>query len=735
MSLRLGRVSGLAEPLSWADDGGRVVVTGNYAASSLTDGLVKRDQLLGMVDNWDELIIPVILDGEPRVNGYYRVLAASFTTDRWTRLKGNLYDYRVELERVQGFTQPLCESILSGTLLTNAVGAVTADMQGLHAMPAAGTEYSSPLTGTNGSRSSSDGNIMVRPTTVGNPTLSGTTRSALAPRDFYIGACTIEQGSALQPVVGRTLAQPDVTNWRLSNGLVRVTPSASPGKLDVAHYVAPHYSDFETAGTTQTLFKSIGSDGDNTMNAWSGAGGGLAAHVLTMNANGLLLTAGHLDWWDGEYRARCNWVTGANIGWVVHFTDVNNFIVARMTGTTFDLFKVVGGTFTQVATVGIAAVNATWYWCKVTASGTSYTAQLYSDAGPGAIGASFAGPITATIGEPILQAGRIGFWQGSATGWTAGGNFAGVCIFLGPAPSGYTATVNAGEPAFCWSKAKSYAGTYSASIYNAHSSGQGYWISAATTTIAGISYTLSGQLWGSGAPTNFRLNGNVASPITSPDPAPATSSWQSMTATGIPGAAATFILLAYGAGTYYFDNVQVGTWAAAKTYKGLSTTPFTNWTSLTILRNSVEECTIRLGASVTGASMGQPVTVDLSLRRGDRLVRGYASTMVNSLTWQIARNSVEAATAITIGAVASGAIRATANDADGNRYVILNYQQTGPVNDLTNGAITSGSVFLNFDFAIGLEIGGSAAAAPDDAVSLARQYLGAMAESQHVVPR
>src|SRR5260221_14265990 len=150
------------------------------------------------------------------------------------------------MERVMGFTQPLLESILSGALLTNAVGGVAADALAFHAVPGAATEYASPLaSGIAAIRVSADGSLAFF-YQAGTNGYGGTGRFALTPQNFYVGAVTFEQGNPYQPIVGRVMAQPDVVNWRLSNGLVRVTPNAAAGKLDVSHYNGTSWSAVKT---------------------------------------------------------------------------------------------------------------------------------------------------------------------------------------------------------------------------------------------------------------------------------------------------------------------------------------------------------------------------------------------------------------------------------------------------------------------------------------------------------
>ena len=415
MTLQIGRVTGLPEPTQWTQTGDRTAtVTGSYVASSLQDGLTKRDQILGLANDYDEPVVPLIMSTQTRLIGYYKVLGAAHTTDPFTMVRGNLYDYTVDLEAVPGFSNPLFESIITGGLLNNVVGAVNGDAQWFHAFPLTTVEYFGG-SGVFYDRVGWDGTTRMLYGTTSAPSI--TAHFYLAPANYYIGAATFEQGSPYATVVGRQEVQADLVNWRLSNGLVRVTPNATAGKLDVSH------------------------------------------------------------------------------------------------------------------------------------------------------------------------------WKGAA-----------------------------------WAAAKTYRFTE----------------------------TLNGYL----------VNG---------------------------------------------------------------------FTSVTVLRNCPEETTIRLGAISSGGLGWGRINIDLGLRRGDRLVRGYLSSDSQG-DWQVARDTTEAATAITYGAVTLGNIRATANDADGNRYVLIS-DQKAVTSDLVNGKLTQNAPSYTMDFGIGSEIGGSGSSAPERAVDIAQQYLAVQGEKQQVVVR
>lgn len=135
---------------------------------------------------------------------------------------------------------------------------------------------------------------------------------------------------------------------------------------------------------------------------------------------------------------------------------------------------------------------------------------------------------------------------------------------------------------------------------------------------------------------------------------------------------------------------------------------------VTVLRNTYEAVTIRLLKSVTTGRR----TVDITLRRGSRVVELYlqrsdAGTLaVKLLTTQA-------------GTATSGYITATANDADGHRYIVGS--ATTFTGDAPNGGI-SVAAQTKMDAFVGLVVAGGAAVSGDAASDLYAQYLGMPAE-------
>jgi hypothetical protein len=143
--------------------------------------------------------------------------------------------------------------------------------------------------------------------------------------------------------------------------------------------------------------------------------------------------------------------------------------------------------------------------------------------------------------------------------------------------------------------------------------------------------------------------------------------------------------------------------------------------TITVVRNDPEECTLRL---LHDERPGR-VIVDLTLRRGARFIAGYAQRHA-AATFRLQRGVAEAATAV------PGGIHRTNADEFGNRWVMGSARTFQA--DLANGSISKGSTRV-FDFMIGLELRAANAQAGDRAVDLIAQYIGTPLETVRTVRR
>lgn len=180
-------------------------------------------------------------------------------------------------------------------------------------------------------------------------------------------------------------------------------------------------------------------------------------------------------------------------------------------------------------------------------------------------------------------------------------------------------------------------------------------------------------------------------------------------------------------GTFDIQHYDGTQWETAKTYVIAGTEPanpptspkqaglITELSALTVFRNAPETVIIRLSCVTQfGVTLGR-LDIDIKLRQGDRNVIFSFSTDADQ-QFAIRRATAEAATAIT------GGIRATSNDADGNRYVIST--SSAFTSDLAQGEVRLVAAAGTAYFMVSSEIGGSGAVSSAQAVELVKQFHG-----------
>ena len=178
---------------------------------------------------------------------------------------------------------------------------------------------------------------------------------------------------------------------------------------------------------------------------------------------------------------------------------------------------------------------------------------------------------------------------------------------------------------------------------------------------------------------------------------------------GGPAASATFNVACWDGSTWDSTawNVNVG----ASTGVG-----FTSFDAATVLRNDYEVCTVRL---IKDRNPGRTL-LDLTLRRGSRVVEGYLQNDASNLL-AVYLKTAQGSTA----AASTGYVVATSNDAQGNKVVVGSARSfTGMT---SQGGLNKSSV-TKLDFYIGAVVGGSAAAAGDAASTINAHYLTSMSD-------
>lgn len=143
---------------------------------------------------------------------------------------------------------------------------------------------------------------------------------------------------------------------------------------------------------------------------------------------------------------------------------------------------------------------------------------------------------------------------------------------------------------------------------------------------------------------------------------------------------------------------------------------------VTVLDNRYESITLRLTKSLTTGR----VYVDLTLRRGYRFADVFVQAEFGA-TLKIVRAANETGTNALAGTVV-----ASANDADGNKYIVGS-ARTFTADTVAGGLSIASTAVL--DAFVGVVAGGTGAVAGDTATDLQKQYIGAPAESVQAVRR
>jgi len=226
-TLRIGRcvIDKCIGSLTMAGD--RVSITGTFDGDSLAHGKIIRQQLLGLVDNDDEPVVPLVSDLDPDLDGFYRVVSASCAPRRGRAYSatsiGGRHDYDVQLERVSGgYANPSIEIPYVTASRPTSPSAVT-HLPRL-GLPAAALQVGGVTALVAGDRDNDDGSSTELFTI---PATGVATMVLPTPASALTGGCRIEVGG--YPVIGRQLPTPDASTITMSNGFFRMRFVGSAG--------------------------------------------------------------------------------------------------------------------------------------------------------------------------------------------------------------------------------------------------------------------------------------------------------------------------------------------------------------------------------------------------------------------------------------------------------------------------------------------------------------------------
>ena len=236
-NLTIGRVGldvDVADPEKIQQSGARqgarqLRFAGALIGATLDETKALRDELLASAELGR--VTPVTWTGDASLDGFYRIRSVSVEV-RSLNAAG-FVPFQVELEQIGTAGDLVFRTKLTGTVAANDHGITEAESAAFHAPPRGHVAYdtgsavpgSVVRTGSGGAiRTYRDVSFTVDPFW-----------TIAAASSFYNAAVKVSTGATLRERAGLSVAN-DPGNFRLENELVRVTPNATGGRLDVSHH-------------------------------------------------------------------------------------------------------------------------------------------------------------------------------------------------------------------------------------------------------------------------------------------------------------------------------------------------------------------------------------------------------------------------------------------------------------------------------------------------------------------
>ena len=194
-----------------------------------------------------------------------------------------------------------------------------------------------------------------------------------------------------------------------------------------------------------------------------------------------------------------------------------------------------------------------------------------------------------------------------------------------------------------------------------------------------------------------------------------------------PGTGGALVLQAWDSATRAWGASHTLTLSA---YDGSSSYTVNRINSVSILRNSPEECRIRIGLGLlsTGINYGHRTMLDIKIRRGARFVECRWTTLGTAMLGAITEAASTGGTTFTGGVVSGGP------DAQGNLVAMF----TPTFASITTGPIAMDSTgvgirALGWSFGVGIVLAGAFAVNPNRSTDLRDQYFAPYGERMTVV--
>lgn len=298
MAIEIGRCE-LPDPSSVQTSGGSVQIAGFFrstdasAADRAAEAQMREMQLLGLLNNPDEDVFPLVWSLESRYDGYYRVTGVSWTWVNDGSARLGAANWSVSLERAMDGPNALVEMSSFAFVRTNGHSITTASNNDVVAHPNSIADYELRfLPTTSVVRSSTEGNLnvwLVNTSTAATRTIG----LLLPPAAWYDGACRIEFQAAdnnWYEVIGRDIPAAAAGRWRLSNGMIRVYPSSTLGVLNLEVYSGTAWEATTFAGNAYLSAAHQQMNLSASLSAW------LTPAIVRNSVDGVAITtAGYVN--------------------------------------------------------------------------------------------------------------------------------------------------------------------------------------------------------------------------------------------------------------------------------------------------------------------------------------------------------------------------------------------------------------------------------------------------------
>jgi hypothetical protein len=206
----------------------RITIRGTVLGSTLAETKALRDELGALIDR--NQFVPVTWTGDASLDGFY--LPRSVSIETRSLNESGFVPFQVGLDRIGTDGDLVFRSKRIGTVLANDHGVTEAESAPFWAPPrgADAVDLGSSIPGSI-NRTGSGGAMRIWRDLSYAAELYYSTAAA----GYLNGRSRIETGTTLRERAGLTIAN-DVADWRLENELVRVTPNATSGRIDVSHH-------------------------------------------------------------------------------------------------------------------------------------------------------------------------------------------------------------------------------------------------------------------------------------------------------------------------------------------------------------------------------------------------------------------------------------------------------------------------------------------------------------------